>query len=290
MYKFIFVDSSHGDLRDPQCTDRLFLEHTPTHVVHLAARVGGLFANMQDNLGFFMDNLRINMNIVEACHKHKVKHAVFCLSTCVFPAEAALPMEESALHGGPPHGSNEGYAYAKRMLECMVRYHKTAHKYQNWTCIIPTNIYGPHDNFREDQSHVIPALIRKCVEAKRSGKAFIVAGSGAPLRQFIHADDLAEIALKLLFKEEALEPAYIVCDMRTELSIGQVATAIQAAVGFAGEMVFDRTKADGIARKTASNKKLLEILGPDGFAFRDFDAGIKETVDWYLENETSARK
>ncbi|KAF4752759.1 GDP-L-fucose synthase, partial [Perkinsus olseni] len=130
----------------------------------------------------------------------KVKNAVFCLSTCVFPAAAKLPITESDLHQGPPHFSNEGYAYSKRMMECEVRYYRKAYNLPNWVCVVPTNIYGPYDNFHLVNSHVIPALIRKCYEAKERGEGFVVLGTGKPLRQFIYSMDMARIILRLLFQ------------------------------------------------------------------------------------------
>ena len=287
--EFVYLSSRDGDLREADQVDQLFAKYRPEYVVHLAARVGGLFANMADNLGFFMDNMKMNMHVVECCAKYKVKHAVFCLSTCVFPAETTLPMDESVLHAGAPHASNEGYAHAKRMLECMVRYFKSGGKYPQWTCVIPTNIFGENDNFHATQSHVIPALIRKCVEAKRNDTAFVVAGSGTPLRQFIYARDLVEIIVQLLFREEPLDTSYIACDMDTELSIREVAETIKTAVGFEGPITLDTSKADGIFRKTATNAKLKATL-PDTFKFTPFVEAMTRTVQWYIENELVARK
>ncbi|KAF4661518.1 GDP-L-fucose synthase, partial [Perkinsus olseni] len=195
-----FVHSGDADLRDCDATAALFDRVKPTHLVHLAARVGGLFANMQDNLGFFEDNLKLNSNVLRSAARVGVKNAVFCLSTCVFPAAAKLPITEADLHQGPPHFSNEGYAYSKRMMECEVRYYRKAYNLPNWLCVVPTNIYGPYDNFHLVNSHVIPALIRKCYEAKERGEAFVVLGTGKPLRQFIYSMDMARIILRLLFQ------------------------------------------------------------------------------------------
>lgn len=288
-YSYYYASSKDADLRDAVSTAALFDRVQPAAVIHLAARVGGLFANMADNLGFFEDNLAINTNVVKNCHRLKIERAVFCLSTCVFPSDAPLPIKEESLHMGPPHFSNEGYAYSKRMLECLVRYYRNAFNYTNWVCVIPTNIYGPHDNFNLKDAHVIPALIHKAVISKEEGKALVVAGSGTPLRQFIYSNDLARIILILLLRNGAHKhPAVICCDMECEISINYVAGKIIAAVGNEEGLVNDASKADGIFRKPASNEKLMELL-PEGFKFTPFDQGIALAVDWFIKNSKSAR-
>ncbi|KAF4730448.1 GDP-L-fucose synthase [Perkinsus olseni] len=300
-----FVHSGDADLRDGDATAALFDRVKPTHLVHLAARVGGLFANMQDNLGFFEDNLKLNSNVLRSAARVGVKNAVFCLSTCVFPAAAKLPITEADLHQGPPHFSNEGYAYSKRMMECEVRYYRKAYNLPNWLCVVPTNIYGPYDNFHLVNSHVIPALIRKCYEAKERGEAFVVLGTGKPLRQFIYSLDMARIILRLLFQppqtgdvDPKASPApdiisYICCGDENsedgELSIADVAKSIARAMEFRGELKFDETKSDGIFRKTASNGRLRNEVLPSDFKFTPFDEGIAETCEWFVENHEKAR-
>ena len=289
--EFFFVNSKKCDLRNFQATTELFNEIKPTDVIHLAARVGGLFANMADNLGFFEDNLAINSNVIKNCHSHSVKNAVFCLSTCVFPADAPLPITEESLHAGPPHFSNEGYAYSKRMLECLVRYYRQAYGYKNWCCIIPTNIYGPFDNYNLKDGHVIPALIHKCCIAKDENKPFIVSGSGKPLRQFIYSEDLAKIVLRLLDDPHGRpddKASVICCDTGCEVSIMELAERIKKAVGHPGELVLDTTRSDGIYRKTASNARLMEIM--EEFEFTPFANGIEKSVEWFIKNIEVARK
>lgn len=281
---YVFVSSKHADLRNPLAITQLFARYAPTHVIHLAARVGGIFANMRNNLGFFQDNLQMNMNVVRACHEFKVERAIFCLSTCIFPANAQLPLTESQLHDGPPHSSNEGYAYSKRMLECMVRYYRKAYGYQGWQCIVPTNIYGPHDNFDVETGHVIPSLIHRCFLANNasSGK-FSVAGSGAPLRQFIYSIDLAKLIVQLIASGRCVRDedlCVICCDSKSERAISEIADMIAAEMGFVGTIEFDTSQADGIERKTADNSKLLSLIGQD-FAFTTLHDGIRETCGWF---------
>ncbi|KAF4660143.1 GDP-L-fucose synthase [Perkinsus chesapeaki] len=300
-----FVHSGDADLRDPEATAALFDNIQPTHLVHLAARVGGLFANMEDNLGFFEENLKLNSNVLRNAARTGVRNAIFCLSTCVFPAAAELPITESDLHQGPPHFSNEGYAYSKRMMECEVRYYRKAYNLPNWLCVVPTNIYGPYDNFHLVGSHVVPALIRKCYQAKEQGQAFVVLGTGKPLRQFIYSMDMARIILQLLFEPPQkgdVDPtvterqeivSYICCGDKDsvdgEISIAEVARTIAKAMGFHGELKFDSTKSDGIFRKTASNDRLRKEVLPDDFEFTPFEEGITKTCEWFVNHHDEAR-
>ena len=195
--KWYFANSKDADLLDEDSTHKLFEKVNPTHVIHLAAKVGGLFANLDGNITFLRENLAMNDNVVKECHKFQVKNALFCLSTCVFPAEIELPMKEDDIHNGIPHPSNQGYAYSKRILEVLVRLHREQFGY-NWMCVIPTNIYGPHDNFNLKNSHVIPALIHKCYNSQKAGEPLTLYGTGKPLRQFLHSSDLARILCFLL--------------------------------------------------------------------------------------------
>ena len=183
---WIFLSSKDGDLRKREDTEKIFQEKKPTHVIHLAAKVGGLFANMNQKVEFFRENILINDNIMECCRIYKVKKLVSFLSTCIFPDKTTYPINEGMLHDGPPHESNEGYAYAKRLIDTMNRAY--AEEYGcNFTSIIPTNIYGPHDNFSIKNGHVIPGLIHKCYNAKKDNTPFTIWGSGKPLRQFVYS-------------------------------------------------------------------------------------------------------
>jgi GDP-L-fucose synthase len=283
-YSYHFSGSQECDLRSLDQTWTLFERVKPDRVIHLAARVGGLFANSRDQIGFFEDNLAINMNVIKACHQHKVMHAVFCLSTCIYPAHASLPMKESQLHLGPPHPSNEGYAYSKRVLECQVYWYCQKFGYK-WTCVIPTNVYGPNDNFKLEEAHVIPALIRKCCEAVERGEQFIVCGSGNARRQFIYSDDLAAIICQLLLSRDSGN--FNCCgNPSEEYSISQIAHKIADECGYTQTIVFDSSSDHGIDRKTACNEKLQKTLG-SLIHFRSIEAGIRETVAWYKENKSS---
>src|SRR6056300_1413163 len=171
----ICVSSKDANLTDPESTFRLIQAYKPDIVIHLAANVGGLFKNMNDNVDMFTKNIYINTNIVDACVKNQVTKFIGCLSTCIFPAEIEYPIHENVLHDGEPHESNFGHGYAKRMLEVHCRAVSEQYGYK-YKCVIPTNIYGPHDNFSLIDGHVIPALIHKAYIAKRDGTNFSVAG------------------------------------------------------------------------------------------------------------------
>lgn len=285
---WIFLGSRDGDLRDRRATEAIFEQHKPTHVVHLAAKVGGLFANMAQKVEFFRENILINDNIMECCRIYKVTKLVSFLSTCIFPDKTTFPIDETMLHNGPPHPSNEGYAYAKRLIDTMNRaYHE---EYGcNFTSIIPTNIYGPHDNFSIQNGHVIPGLIHKCYLAKQKNEPFCIWGSGTPRRQFIYSRDLAELTVWVLREyNDDPTPITLSVDEEAEVSIKDVALAVAKAMKFEGEIVFDTSKADGQFKKTASNKKLRRFK-PD-YSFTSIDEGVQKSVDWFLENYETCRK
>ncbi|KAH9115258.1 hypothetical protein LEN26_012279 [Aphanomyces euteiches] len=283
--KWIFVSSKDADLTDPVETRALFEKHRPTHVLHLAARVGGLFLQLKEPVEFYRANSAMNDNVLACAHEFHVEKVVSCLSTCIFPDKTTYPIDESMLHFGPPHPSNVGYAIAKRNLDilnqCYVREYGRC-----FTSVIPTNVYGPHDNFHLVDAHVIPALIHKCFLAKQAKSPFVVGGSGQPLRQFILSGDLAKLMVWTLRSYSDTSPLILAPEV--EYSIAHVAKAIASAMDFQGELIFDTTQPDGQFKKTASNAKLRQLL-PD-FAFTPFEQGIHETVKWFLDNQATCRK
>ncbi|GKY96377.1 hypothetical protein MPSEU_000597300 [Mayamaea pseudoterrestris] len=286
--RWIFLGSSDGDLRNRAATEAIFQKHQPTHVIHLAAKVGGLFANMAHKVEFFRENILINDNVMECCRIYKVTKLVSFLSTCIFPNETTFPINETMLHDGPPHSSNEGYAYAKRLIDTMNRAYFEEYKC-NFTSIIPTNVYGPNDNFSIDHGHVVPGLIHKCYLAKLHNTPFCIWGSGTPLRQFIYSRDLAELTVWVLrdYNDDP-NPITLSVDEDMEVSIKQVALAVAKAMDFNGEIVFDKTKADGQFKKTASNTKLRRFK-PD-YQFTTMEEGIRKSVDWFVEHYETCRK
>lgn len=285
--QWIFLSSKDGDLRDAEATKAIFIKYKPTHVIHLAAAVGGLFKNMRLKVEMFRDNVAINDNILASCHQFKVLKCVSCLSTCIFPDKTTYPIDETMVHSGPPHFSNEGYAYAKRMIDVLNRAYNQEYGCR-FTSVIPTNIYGPHDNYNLEDSHVIPGLIHKCHIAISNHADFVIMGSGKPLRQFIYSVDLAKLLVWTLDNYEELDPIILSVGEEDEVSIGDVATWIAESMDFKGKLVFDTSKADGQYKKTASNKKLMKLY-PD-LTFTPIREGIKKSCQWFLENHSHARK
>ncbi|GMH48424.1 hypothetical protein TrLO_g4537 [Triparma laevis f. longispina] len=284
---WVFLGSKDGDLKDRPAVDAIFEKYKPTHVIHLAAKVGGLFANMAQKVEFYRENIAMNDNVMECSRIYKVEKLVSYLSTCIFPDKTTFPIDESMLHNGPPHSSNEGYAYAKRMVDTMNRAYKEQYNC-NFTSIIPTNIYGPSDNFSIENGHVIPGLIHKCYIAKRDDTPFTIWGSGTPLRQFMYSLDLAELTVWVMREYHDAEPIIISVDEEAEVSIKDVALAVVKAMGFEGEVVFDTDKADGQFKKTASNGK-LRGMKPE-FEFVGIEEGLQKSVDWFVANYETCRK
>jgi GDP-L-fucose synthase len=276
-----------ADLLSEAETRAVFEKHQPTHVIHLAALVGGLFANMKANCDFFRKNMKMNDNVLELSHEFGVQKLVSCLSTCIFPDRTSYPIDETMVHDGAPHASNFGYSYAKRMIDVQNRAYHEQHG-RSFTSVVPCNVFGPHDNFNLQQGHVIPGLINKAFEAKKNGTPFEIWGTGAPLRQFIYSLDLAKLFVWVLREYEEVEPIILATDETDEVSIKEVAEMILEAFEFKGEVKFLTDKADGQFKKTASNAKLRRYL-PD-FQFVPTRQAIRETVDWYVANYDTARK
>jgi GDP-L-fucose synthase len=285
--EWVFLSSKDGDLRDLAQTRAIFEKYKPTHVIHLAAFVGGLFRNLKYKVEFYRYNVLMNDNIMECSREFGVKKLVSCLSTCIFPDKTTYPIDETMVHNGPPHTSNEGYAYAKRMIDTMNRcYHEEYGS--NFTSIIPTNVYGPHDNFSIQDGHVIPGLIHKCYLAKEKGEDFVIWGSGSPLRQFIYSEDLARLTMWVMREYDSVDPIILSVDEAAEVSIKDVAMMVAKAMKFEGKVVMDTSKSDGQYKKTASNAKLRSYL-PD-YTFMPMEEGIQRAVDWFVENYDAARK
>ena len=281
--KWIFLSSDDGDLRNAAETRAIFEKHRPTHVIHLAAYVGGLFKNMKYKVEFFRYNILMNDNIMECCRIYKVKKLISCLSTCIFPDNTTYPINETMIHTGPPHYSNEGYAYAKRMIDILNHAYNVEY-FCNFTSVIPTNVYGMYDNYNIEDGHVIPGLIHKCYLAKKNGTDFTIWGSGAPLRQFIYAEDLARLFIWVLYNYDSIEPIILSVDEADEIAIRDVALLIAEAMQFKGKIVFDETKSDGQFKKTACNGKLRGLLSAEEFQFTPIKEGLQKTVEWFVAN------
>ena len=281
-YNIIYLNSMMCDLKNYQSTKVLFEHVRPHYVIHLAACVGGLYKNMNNPASMYYDNILINTNVLHCAYLTGVERLVACLSTCIFPDAVRYPISEKSLHDGPPHHSNESYAYAKRMLEVQCKAYRKEYNC-NFVCVIPTNVYGPRDNYNLEDAHVIPALIHRCYLAKQNGTDFIVRGTGKPLRQFIYSMDLAKLIMFVL-KSNVTDS--IILSPSDEWSIGDVAKQIATSFNV-DNLIFDRSYSDGQYCKTADNSKLKSLID---FEFTDLKEGLAKTIDHFIKNYHLLRK
>ena len=280
----IHLGSADGDLRDMSVVNNIFEKYKPTHVVHCAAKVGGVYGNMIAKGEFYFDNVMMNTNILEACRIHNVKKLVSLLSTCIFPDKIEYPLTENKIHLGEPHWSNYGYAYSKRMLDVQAKVYRDQYGV-DFVSVVPTNIYGPNDNFNLKTSHVVPALIHKCYLAKKNNTDLEIWGSGNPLREFIYSKDIGRLIDWSLNNYSDSEP--LILSTSNEISIKKLVGLIVDAMDFNGNVIFDDKKPDGQFRKPADNSKLMNLI--PNFKFTPIEEGIQDTVDWFIENFKEAR-
>jgi len=249
--RWIFVSSKDADLMNAEATKALFEKHKPTHVIHLAAMVGGLFHNLRANLDFFRQNLVMTDNVLWTSHQHDVKKVVSCLSTCIFPDKTTYPITEEMVHDGPPHHSNFGYSYGKRMIDVMNRGYKEQYG-RTYTSVVPCNVFGPHDNFNLEDGHVIPGLIHKGYISQRDDKPFEIWGTGKARRQFIYSLDLGKLFLWVMRHYEEVDPIMLSVDEADEISIKEVADLVLKAYDFKGEVKMLTEKSDGERKNVKS--------------------------------------
>jgi len=273
------------DLTNFDETQRMFESHKPTHVIHCAGKVGGVGGNMNHKGEYFYDNIMINTNVIESARRNGVEKLVSFLSTCVFPDNVEYPLTEEKIHLGEPHNSNYPYAYAKRMADVQIRAYREQYGL-NYVSVIPTNIYGPNDNFSLTHGHVMPMLIHKLYLAQKNNTDFTVWGSGNPLREFIFSKDVAKLSEWAVNHYDESEP--IIFSTSEEISIKDLVDLLVKEFNFKGKVTFDSSKPDGQFRKPSDNSKLKSYL-PD-FQFTPIEEGIKETVNWFITNYENARK
>jgi len=277
--------TSKRDLRDYDKAEFAISMYKPDVVIHCAAKVGGVGANMEFPADFFMDNIRMNTNVIQACHELKVKKLVSFLSTCVFPDKVEYPLDETKIELGAPHSSNFAYAYAKRMADVQIRAFNQQYGTEYFS-VIPCNVYGPNDNYSLESGHVIPMLIHKCYLAKKNKKTFKVWGDGTPLREFVYSKDVANIVDLLIQKYTGTEP--VIISNPTEYSIKQVVDLIVEHMDFKGKVKWLTDKPNGQHRKPSSNAKLLSIIGE--YNFTTLEKGLKESIEWFILNYPKVRK
>jgi len=280
-----FLSSEQCNLLNFHETIDFFNLFEPDYVIHLAAKVGGIVANMNHMGDFYRENILINTNVLEASRIFNVKKVLSLLSTCIYPDNSQWPLTEDQIHNGRPHQSNFAYAHAKRMLDVQSRAYRKQYGC-NFITAVPNNLFGKHDNFDLENSHVIPAMIRKTYEAKMNKKDVILWGTGLPLREFTYSEDLAKILIFLL--EEYNDPEPINIGSTNEISIGEVACLIATMLNFNGEIIWDTSRPDGQYRKPSDNSKLIN-LGWDPKNYTDYGTALKDTCEWAIHHYPNLR-
>jgi len=278
--------------KDAELTDRKqtldYINYQVKHngvdtIINCAAKVGGVQANMKNNKGFFIDNFLLNNNVIEASFKNEIPNFVNILSTCIFPDEnITYPLTANQINNGAPHHSNYGYAYAKRLAGYETNIVKNVLK-SNWVSVIPTNVYGRHDNFHLEEGHMIPAMIHRAYLANKNKEKMVIWGDGSPLRQIIYSDDLAKLILWSLDNWKDEEPFMAINP--NEITILEIAKEICKNFNINDDdLIFDSEKPKGQHRKPAASN------APSEFKFTELSDGITETINWFLENYPNVRK
>lgn len=267
------------DLTRQADVDAFFAAEKPQFVILAAAKVGGIHANKTYPADFIAINLQIQTNVIDSSYRHGVNKLLFLGSSCIYPKFAPQPITEEALLTGPLEPTNEWYAVAKIAGIKMCQGYRLQHGFDAISGM-PTNLYGPYDNFHPENSHVLPALIRRFHEAKVSGaKEVVVWGTGSPLREFLHVDDLADGVVFLMDKYSGL--VHVNVGSGKEVTIKELAELVKEVVGFEGELVWDTSKPDGTPRKLMDSSKLAELGWVPKIALKE---GLVDTYKWYLEN------
>jgi GDP-L-fucose synthase len=276
----IGISSKDIDLLDRNKTFEFIKNLKPTVIIDSAAKVGGIGGNNSYPVEFLSQNLQIQSNLMDAAHAAKVSKFVFLGSSCIYPRDAAQPIKEEYLLTGELEQTNSAYAVAKIAGIELIKSYRKEYGYK-WISVMPTNMYGPNDNFDLENGHVLPVLIRKFVEAKRSGSGKATLwGSGAPLREFLHVDDFAKAVVFCMDKYD--DSKQINVGSGQEVSIKDLAGKISKAVGFSGEIIWDSSKPDGTMRKVLDSSKIAKLGWKPLISL---DQGIASTVEWYLQNK-----
>ena len=275
---------SELDLTNQAAVDAFFNEERPDVVVLAAAKVGGINANNTTPAEFAYINMQIQCNVIDCAHRYKVKKLLFLGSTCIYPKMAPQPIPEDALLTGPLEETNEAYAIAKISGLEMCKFYKRQYG-DNFISCMPTNLYGPHDNYDLKGSHVMPAMIRKFHDAKVNNLPTVeLWGTGTPLREFLYVDDMADACVFLLENYDGEQHVNI--GTGKEITIKQLAETVKAVVGYEGEIVWNKDMPDGTPRKLTNVDKLHGL----GFTHKvELEEGVKLAYDWFKDNVDTAR-
>jgi GDP-L-fucose synthase len=284
--RFIKTSSRESlDLLDKNQISKFLNELSPEGLIHCAAKVGGVKGNMDYPAEFTYQNLMMNTNIIEEARLAGVKKLISFASTCVFPDAVEYPLSPDKIHLGPPHSSNYGYAYAKRMADIQIQSYRQQYGL-NYFSVIPCNIYGPGDNYDVINGHVIPSLIHKFYMAKERGEDVTIWGSGNPLREFIFSEDVAKLT-ELLY-DNYTEGVPVILSTGEEISIKDVVLLIAKIFEFKGNIHFDTTKPEGQFRKPSDNSVIRNMF-PD-FKFTPIEDGLRKSINWFIDNYPNLRK
>jgi GDP-L-fucose synthase len=274
------ISSKDVNLLDREKTFAYIKKLNPTAIIDAAAKVGGIGGNNAFPVEFLTQNLQIQSNLMDAAHAAKTEKFVFLGSSCIYPRNCPQPIKEDYLLTGELEQTNSAYAIAKIAGIELIKSYRKEYGYK-WISVMPTNLYGSNDNFDLETSHVLPALIRKFIEAKQNNKSEVsVWGSGTPLREFLHTDDLAKAVLLCMEKYDDAQQINV--GSGVEISILDLANKIAEKVGFSGSIVMDANKPDGTPRKVLDITKVSNLGWKPTISL---DQGIASTVEWYLENK-----
>lgn len=277
--------SARVDLRDQKATRDLFNDLKPDFVFVAAARVGGIFANNSRPAEFIYDNLMIQANVMHSAYVTGVKKLLFLGSSCIYPKACPQPIKEDYLLSGYLEPTNQPYAVAKIAGLIMAQSYNRQYE-TNFIAVMPTNLYGPHDDFDLDNAHVIPALLRKTHEAKMSGQEFVgIWGTGSPKREFLHVDDLADACVFLMHNYNSSEIVNI--GTGEEISIRELATLVKEIVGYEGELRYNTDMPDGTPRKLLNVSRLTALGWKSSISLKE---GLSSVYDWFLKNIEDLRK
>ena len=283
----VYHTRKDADLTDEKSTNEYITYHVKNSgvdtIIHCAAMVGGVQANSTNNETFFIENYKINNNVITSSFENGIKNFVNLSSTCIFPdTNITYPLTADQIDIAPPHPSNHGYSYAKRLSGYQTKIIRQLTG-NNWITIVPTNVYGPHDNFHPDHSHMIPGIIHRAYNCKENNEDFVVWGDGSPLRQFIHSKDLAKIILWSIDNWNSDVPFMAVND--NEHSVMDIVKIVVKKFGIKDDkLLFDETKPRGQFRKPAKS----DI--PKDYEYVNIEQGITETIDWFIKNYKTLRK
>jgi len=269
------VNSKVVDLLDRKATFDYVLSHKPDVIIDAAARVGGIGANNKYPVDFLSLNVQIQTNLMDAAHAAKTPNFLFLGSSCIYPRDCAQPIKEEYLLTGPLEATNSAYAVAKIAGIELIKSYRKQYGYK-WISAMPTNLYGPNDNFDLETSHVFPALIRKFSEAAKNGGSVELWGTGSPKREFLHVDDLAKAVVVLLEKYNADD--HINVGTGEDVTIKELAETIASAAGFSGDVKWDSTKPDGTPRKVMDVSKIKSLGWAPQISLVD---GVRQTVEYY---------